>query len=113
MTMPNFVMVHQSWVRKMPAELAKVDELTTFPLHFISVNTFTVVVYEWFKLTTFVEENQKLIFGIFGISDPLETVIKIITKIALYIFTSSMVFYLCVGISSDEGYMELGGLKKY
>ena len=101
MTMPYFVMVHQPWVRKMPVELAKVEELITFPLHFISVNTFTVAVYEWFKLTTFAEENQKFIFGIFGISDPLETVIKIITKIDLYIFTSSMVFYLCVGISSD------------
>ena len=38
---------------------------------------------------------------------------KIITKIDLYIFTSSMVFYICVEVSSDQGYMELGGLKKY
>ena len=80
----------------MPVELAKVDELITFPLHFISANTFTVAVYEWFKLKTFVEENQKLIFDIFGISDPLRLLQKLIFTFSQVAWFSTSVLKLVV-----------------
>ena len=81
----HVVMIHQPWVRKVPVELAKVDELITFPLHFIRVIIFTIALWEIFKLNPPTEKNQKLILGIFGISDPPETVIKILKKINLCI----------------------------
>ena len=55
-----------------------------------------------------------LILTIFNMSDPLERVIKIDTKVDKCIYTGSMTFYLCVSFGDDWTYwMMIEGSKKY